>query len=124
MYDSLESAAKLVLSYSGNASADYIAYKYGEEAARAARASAPVAEDMMSAALNCTRLGARAIISKTASRTAKMYLKDQVAGLSPEDQAAGQRVPPHLPHLMSGLSTSAASGSNLAPAAAPALQYK
>lgn len=42
------------------------------EAGSAAKQSVPVLTDMMNATLNFTRLGARAFISKTAKRTAKM----------------------------------------------------
>jgi hypothetical protein len=54
--------------------------RYGPEAGAAAADSVPVARDMLSATLNFSRLGARAIISGTAKRTAKVYLKSAVAG--------------------------------------------
>ncbi|KAI8462925.1 MAG: senescence-associated protein-domain-containing protein [Monoraphidium minutum] len=66
VYDALEEAAKAVLSHSAVASAEYINYKYGPEAGAAAADSVPVAQDMIQAATNFTRLGARAMISKTA----------------------------------------------------------
>jgi hypothetical protein len=48
---------------------------------------------MLQATLNFSRLGARAFISKTASRTAKVYFKSTMAGLHPDEQAAGRRAP-------------------------------
>ena len=45
------------------------------------------------ATINFSRLGARAFISKTAKTSAKVYFKSTVAGLHPDDQAAGQRLP-------------------------------
>lgn len=65
--------------------------RYGSEAAEAAALSIPVAKDMVNATLNTTRLGARAVVSKTAKRTAKMYLKHTFAGVHPQDQAAFKR---------------------------------
>jgi hypothetical protein len=53
----------------------------------------PAAQDMMQTCLNCTRLGARAAISKTAKKTASVYLKSALAGVSPDEQAKGARVP-------------------------------
>jgi hypothetical protein len=93
VYDSLESAAKLVLTQSADASQQYILYKYGPEAGDAAAQSVPVAQDMLAATMNFSRLGARAFISKTAKKSAKMYLKSAVAGHALEHQASGQRAP-------------------------------
>lgn len=45
------------------------------------------------ATINFSRLGARAFISKTAKTSAKVYFKSTVAGLHPDEQAAGRRVP-------------------------------
>eukprot|EP00878_Enallax_costatus_P020376 GHUV01021533.1.p1 GENE.GHUV01021533.1~~GHUV01021533.1.p1 ORF type:complete len:408 (+),score=149.45 GHUV01021533.1:217-1440(+) len=47
VYDSLEAAAKKVLAQSGDASQQYISYKYGPEAGAAAAQSVPVAQDML-----------------------------------------------------------------------------
>lgn len=71
----------------------YIQYKYGEEAGHVAKEHLPAAQDMLNATLNFSRLGARAFISKTAKKTASVYLKSTMAGMHPEDQAAGHRVP-------------------------------
>eukprot|EP00775_Hariotina_reticulata_P009664 gene9664-9823_t len=80
VYDSLEAAAKVVFAQSADATTQYITYKYGPEAGVAAADSVPVARDMLSATMNFSRLGARAFISGTAKRTAKVYLKSAVAG--------------------------------------------
>jgi len=87
VYDSLEQAAKQVMAHSMEGTHQYIHYKYGEEAGQVAKESLPAAEDMLQATLNFSRLGARAFISKTASRTAKTYLKSTMAGLHPDEQA-------------------------------------
>lgn len=47
----------------------------------------------VAATLNFSRLGARAVISKTAKNSAKMYLKSAVAGHDLDAQAAGQMKP-------------------------------
>lgn len=47
----------------------------------------------LAATINFSRLGARAFISKTAKSSAKVYFKSTMAGLHPDEQAAGQRVP-------------------------------
>ena len=67
--------------------------RYGDEAGQVAKEHMPVAQDMLQATLNFTRLGARAFVSKTAKKTASMYLKSTVAGHHIDDQVAGQRVP-------------------------------
>jgi hypothetical protein len=67
--------------------------RYGDEAGQLATESMPAAQDMMQACLNCTRLGARAAISKTAKKTASVYLKSTLAGVTPEEQAKGVRAP-------------------------------
>lgn len=74
VYDALEDAARSVAEHSAAASAHYISYKYGPEAGEAASASVPVARDLMATVANTTRLGARAMISKTAKGAAKIYL--------------------------------------------------
>jgi hypothetical protein len=45
------------------------------------------------ATLNFSRLGARAFVTKTAKASAKVYMKSTLAGIHPEQQAAGQRLP-------------------------------
>ncbi|KAF6265793.1 senescence-associated protein-domain-containing protein [Scenedesmus sp. NREL 46B-D3] len=90
VYDSLEQAAKVVLAQSGDATSQYITYKYGDEAGKAAQSSVPIAQDMLSATFNFSRLGARAFISKTAKHSAKVYLKSTVAGIHPDEQAAAK----------------------------------
>eukprot|EP00877_Chromochloris_zofingiensis_P008370 jgi/Chrzof1/3787/Cz13g08220.t1 len=92
-------------------------YRYGPEAAEAASQSIPVAQDMLQATLNLNRLSARAVVSRTAKKAAKMYLKDTLAGFHPDDQAAGHRVPPHL--AGSSSYATAATGTGMLPAAAP-----
>ncbi len=72
----------------------------------------PVAQDMLTATLNFSRLGARAFISKTAKKSAKMYLKATVAGVPLEQQAAGARRP-------QGMSNAAAAPAQQAAAPAP-----
>lgn len=93
VYDSLESAAKVVFYQSADATSQYIQYKYGPEAGQAAQESVPVAKDMLDATINFSRLGARAFISKTAKTTSKVYFKSTLAGLHPDEQAAGRRLP-------------------------------
>ncbi|GBF99472.1 spartin [Raphidocelis subcapitata] len=111
LYDALEDAAVTVVSHSADASAKYIEYKYGPEAGAAAAESVPIANQMVAAARNFTRLGARAVISGTAKRTAKIYLKSTMAGLHPDEQAAARREgSPARPGA-------AAAGGALAPAA-------
>lgn len=90
VYDSLEQAAKVVLAQSGDATTQYIRYKYGEEAGQVAQSSVPIAQDMLSATMNFSRLGARAIISKTAKHSASAYLKSTMAGIHPDEQAAAK----------------------------------
>jgi hypothetical protein len=50
----------------------------------------PIAQDMLSATINFSRLGARAFISRTAKHSAKVYLKSTVAGIHPDEQAAAK----------------------------------
>lgn len=64
---------------------------------------------LLAATINFSRLGARAFISKTAKTSAKVYFKSTVAGLHPDEQAAGQRLP-----------ALATAGSNAAAGAPPA----
>ncbi|WIA11726.1 hypothetical protein OEZ85_011821 [Tetradesmus obliquus] len=90
VYDSLEQAAKVVLAQSGDATTQYIRYKYGEQAGQVAQSSVPIAQDMLSATMNFSRLGARAIISKTAKHSASAYLKSTMAGIHPDEQAAAK----------------------------------
>lgn len=87
------------------------------------------------ATINFSRLGARAFISKTAKASAKVYFKSTVAGLHPDDQAAGQRVPAvtatacHVPappaagRTPSGLVTASSGTAQAAPAAQHANPY-
>ncbi|KAF8071025.1 hypothetical protein HT031_001107 [Scenedesmus sp. PABB004] len=96
VYDALEAAAGVVLAQSAEATQQYMAYKYGAEAGEAAAASVPVAQDMLAATMNFSRLGARAFVSKTAKKTASAYLKSTVAGVPLEQQAAGARHPATL----------------------------
>jgi len=96
VYDALENAARTVLMQSGDQCQQFVEYKYGREAGDAAKSSLPVMQDMVMAGVNFTRLGARAIVSHTAKKTASLYLKDALAGLSVADAAKGHRVPPEF----------------------------
>lgn len=99
VYDALEAAAIAVVDESGKGAEQYMGHRYGAEVAQATKDSVPVAKDMVKTGLNFSRLGPRAVVSRTAKRAAKMTLKHSFAGLHPDEQAAGQRVPAHLAPL-------------------------
>ncbi|KAI8472138.1 MAG: senescence-associated protein-domain-containing protein [Monoraphidium minutum] len=94
VYDALEEAAKQVLAHSAEASAAYIGYKYGPEAAAAAERGVPLAQDVVQAATNVTRLAAsRALVSHEAQRSAATYLHEALnpSGAPPPPAAAFSR---------------------------------
>jgi hypothetical protein len=70
------------------------------------------------ATINFSRLGARAFVSKTAKTSAKVYFKSTMAGLHPDQQAAGQRLPvtTSAPAAAGSTSFSAAPVANAGPA--------
>ncbi|KIY99220.1 hypothetical protein MNEG_8742 [Monoraphidium neglectum] len=91
IYDALEEAAKQVLAHSAEASAQYIGYKYGPEAAAAAQMGVPLAQNVVHTATNAARLAvARALVSEGAQRSAALYLQAALdpAALSPPEGAA------------------------------------
>eukprot|EP01028_Stygiella_incarcerata_P008837 TRINITY_DN3980_c0_g1_i1.p1 TRINITY_DN3980_c0_g1~~TRINITY_DN3980_c0_g1_i1.p1 ORF type:complete len:407 (+),score=158.30 TRINITY_DN3980_c0_g1_i1:148-1368(+) len=89
IYTSMHEAGKELLVAGGDATADVIGHRYGEDAEALARTTGGAVGDLGTAALNMKSLGVKSVAKATAKQTAKEMVKSPDQRAKEKEESAG-----------------------------------